>query len=321
LFQRQRTPKEHAVSTTNPARPKADRAAAPIPEPAREQAPASDGGAPVPSSGAAPTTVTADTFAGRAVALDGTGNGVLLTQTKTRAYTIGINGDQSSISMARSDRLYMIILNGEVGDLWARNNISSNRLAANIVDLDGPENHIKFAHSKTRYYTIGINGDRSAMDFANRDGFYTISLDGQNGDIRLSNADCAEDFDLADEAVEPGMVMTIDADGRLRAATEAYDPRLAGVISGAGGFKPAMVLDRQPQTTGRAPLALMGKVFCKVDATHASIDAGDLLTSSSTPGHAMAVRDVARAAGAVLGKALRPLRGGQGLIPVLVNPQ
>jgi hypothetical protein len=310
------------VSLPQSASPKADAApvVAPVPPAARDQAPVGNGKAPV-SDGAVPTTITADTFAGRAVVLDGKDNGVLLTQSKTRAYTIGINGDASSIAMARSDRVYMIILNGEAGDLWARNTVSSNRLAANIVDLDGPNNHIKFANSQTRYYTIGINGDRSSMDFANRDGFYTISLDGQAGDIRLSNADCAEDFDLAEESAEPGTVMMIDADGKLRPAREAYDSRLAGVISGAGGYKPAMVLDRQADSTGRAPLALMGKVFAKVDASHGPIAAGDLLTSSATPGHAMAVRDVARAAGAVLGKALRPLQRGQGLIPVLVNPQ
>jgi hypothetical protein len=47
----------------------------------------------------------------------------------------------------------------------------------------------------------------------------------------------------------------------------------------------------------------------------------DLLTVSSTPGHAMKASDPARAFGALLGKALRPLRFGRGLIPILVALQ
>jgi hypothetical protein len=67
-------------------------------------------------------------------------------------------------------------------------------------------------------------------------------------------------------------------------------------------------------------LALVGRVWCKVDAT-VPIEVGDLLTTSPLVGHAMKVVDHARAAGAVLGKALRPLPAGTGLIPVLVTLQ
>jgi hypothetical protein len=48
---------------------------------------------------------------------------------------------------------------------------------------------------------------------------------------------------------------------------------------------------------------------------------GDLLTTSPTPGHAMAARDHGRAFGAVFGKALAPLQSGIGLLPVLVALQ
>lgn len=57
---------------------------------------------------------------------------------------------------------------------------------------------------------------------------------------------------------------------------------------------------------------------CKVDADVAPIQVGDLLTTSSTPGHAQKVTDPSRALGAVLGKALGPLAKGTGTIPVLV---
>ena len=65
----------------------------------------------------------------------------------------------------------------------------------------------------------------------------------------------------------------------------------------------------------------MGKVFCKVDAQFGAIEVGDLLTTSPTPGHAMKTSDPFQAFGAVIGKALRPLIEGQGLIPILIALQ
>jgi hypothetical protein len=69
----------------------------------------------------------------------------------------------------------------------------------------------------------------------------------------------------------------------------------------------------------RQPIALFGKVFCKVDAQFSAIAVGELLTTSPTPGHAMATNDSISALGAVIGKALRPFPSGQGLIPILMN--
>jgi hypothetical protein len=69
------------------------------------------------------------------------------------------------------------------------------------------------------------------------------------------------------------------------------------------------------------PIALMGKVYCKVDASLAPIEVGDLLVTAPTPGHAMKAMDPSRAFGAVVGKALRPLAAGRGLIAVLVALQ
>jgi hypothetical protein len=143
------------------------------------------------------------------------------------------------------------------------------------------------------------------------------------GDLRLTNADCAEDFDvLACVAVEAGTVMVLDDEGALSVSSRPYDKRVAGVISGAGAFRPAIVLDKQPQPRGlRQPLALVGKVYCRVDAGFGAIAVGDLLTTSATPGHAMLADDASKAFGAVIGKALRPLREGCGLIPILVALQ
>jgi hypothetical protein len=143
-----------------------------------------------------------------------------------------------------------------------------------------------------------------------------------SGDILLTNADCAEDFDICDpEQIEPGTVMVLGEDGKLEQSQRAYDKRVAGVISGAGDYKPGIVLDKQKLRNNRKPVALLGKVFCKVDAQYGAIEVGDLLTTAPTPGHAMKADDPLKAFGTVIGKALRPLAEGQGLIPILIALQ
>src|SRR5207245_2843133 len=102
---------------------------------------------------------------------------------------------------------------------------------------------------------------------------------------------------------------------------EAYDKKAAGVVSGAGNFRPAIVLDKQSSQVDQLPVALMGKVCCKVDAQYSPIEVGDLLTTSPTPGHAMKAADPLKAFGSVIGKALRPLDAGQGMIPILIALQ
>jgi hypothetical protein len=142
------------------------------------------------------------------------------------------------------------------------------------------------------------------------------------GDIRLINADCAEDFNIGTYlSVEPGTVMVLGEEGALFPSRYAYDRRVAGVVSGAGDYKPGIVLDKQHSQPNRKPIALLGKVYCKVDASRAPIEVGDLLTSSDTAGHAMKAADPLKAFGAVIGKALRPLKEGQGLIPILIALQ
>lgn len=141
-------------------------------------------------------------------------------------------------------------------------------------------------------------------------------------DISVENADCAEDFDVANPAsAEPGTVMVLDKEGALRESSEAYDKRVAGIVSGAGSYRPGLVLDKQNGNQNRRPVALLGKVFCKVDATAEPVQVGDLLTTSSTPGHAMKACDRERSFGSVIGKALGPLQSGCGLVPVLVALQ
>lgn len=141
-------------------------------------------------------------------------------------------------------------------------------------------------------------------------------------DFTLTNADCAEDFDISEaEEVGPGCVMVINEEGALQQSYQAYDKRVAGVISGAGDFKPGILLDKRQSQGNRMPIALLGKVYCNVDAQYSPIEVGDLLTTSPTPGHAMKADHPLKSFGSVIGKALRPLQTGQGLIPILIALQ
>lgn len=145
------------------------------------------------------------------------------------------------------------------------------------------------------------------------------------GHIEFAGADCAEEFCIGASSTtklhQPGTVMVIDADGGLCESTVAYDRRVAGVVAGAGDHRPGIVLGRGCGSESTVPLALIGRVYCKVDAGFGAVGIGDLLTTSPVTGHAMKVTDSARAFGAVLGKALAPMACGRGLVPILVSLQ
>lgn len=141
------------------------------------------------------------------------------------------------------------------------------------------------------------------------------------GDVVLQNADCAEDFDVAEIDLPAGTVVVMGGDGNVQPCDSEYATNVVGIISGAGGLRPGITLDRRASAMPRMPVALMGKVYCKVDARLSPVSVGDLLTTSETCGHAMRASDPSRAFGSVIGKALGALAQGQGMIPVLVALQ
>ena len=121
-----------------------------------------------------------------------------------------------------------------------------------------------------------------------------------------------------------GMVVSVNSKspGNLEVCNKAYDHRVAGIISGAGNIGPGMTMSRSGSIAdGEYPIALTGRVYCLADASNYSIEPGDLLTTSNTPGHAMKVIDFTRAQGAILGKAMSSLESGKGLVLVLVSLQ
>jgi hypothetical protein len=146
-----------------------------------------------------------------------------------------------------------------------------------------------------------------------------------NGGTQMGGADFAESMEpvVDKDGHEPGDVLVIAAN-RSRAvdrAAEPYSTRVAGIYSTKPGVLATSHGMDDPRLLTEIPMAIVGIVQCKVSAENGSIERGDLLVTSSTPGHAMKGTDRARMIGAVVGKALEPLPSGKGVIQVLVTLQ
>jgi len=142
-------------------------------------------------------------------------------------------------------------------------------------------------------------------------------------------ADIAEPFNIQppestpDLEVTPGMVVSIDPTrlGELRVSSSAYDTAVAGIVSGANGVNTGLTLTHTGSVAdGKHPVALTGRVWVLADAdANGPISPGNLLTTATTPGHAMRATDRDRSGGATLGKAMSSLESGRGYVLVLVN--
>jgi len=135
--------------------------------------------------------------------------------------------------------------------------------------------------------------------------------------------DVAEPFQMSHQEIPKGSVVVIDDEnaGQLKLSDRAYDSRVAGIVSGANGIKPGLSLSQEGVLEGGQNVALSGRVYVLADASNGAIKPGDLLTTSSTPGHAMRVKNNAKAQGAILGKAMGSLKEGKGMVLVLVTLQ
>ena len=136
-------------------------------------------------------------------------------------------------------------------------------------------------------------------------------------------SDLAEPFATGMGGLPKGSVVIIDEEhpGRLKLSSRAYDTRVAGIVSGANGINPGISLQQEGALEGGQNVALSGRVYVLADATFGAIRPGNLLTTSSTPGHAMKAGHSSKAQGAVLGKAMSGLADGKGMVLVLVTLQ
>jgi hypothetical protein len=154
------------------------------------------------------------------------------------------------------------------------------------------------------------------------DGNGTVFAD---GGFRPFGADFAESVAVKGNAEHyaAGDLLVIDASGgrRVLLSQTPYSTLVAGIYSTQPGVVASTHRVDEALPNNEVPLAVVGIVPCKVTAENGPIMAGDLLVTSSTPGHAMKGTDRGRMLGAVVGKALEPLQKGTGVIQVLVTLQ
>lgn len=142
------------------------------------------------------------------------------------------------------------------------------------------------------------------------------------GNIKAKYQDLAEWVDSSQD-LPAGTVVVLDSNrsNQVIAATQAYDSRVAGVIS----FQPGIALGEQGE--GRVLVAATGRVKVKVDASNGPIQIGDLLVTADKEGFAMKSVPVEiggirlHRPGTLIGKALEPLEKGTGEILVLLSLQ
>jgi hypothetical protein len=142
------------------------------------------------------------------------------------------------------------------------------------------------------------------------------------GVIEAKYQDVAEWVESS-QKLEAGTVVALDPEksNQVLASAEAYDTKVAGVISA----QPGISLGERGE--GKVLVATTGRVKVKVDATRAPIKIGDLLVTSDVQGVAMKSEPISvggrrmHVPGTLIGKALEPLASGTGVILVLLSLQ
>lgn len=137
-------------------------------------------------------------------------------------------------------------------------------------------------------------------------------------------SDLAEFFDISSSLAQPGMIVSLDPhhDGQLMICDSPYDTKVVGIISGANGIDPGMLMGQKGSIAdGEYPIALTGRVYVKVTDENGPIAVGDMICSSSTYGHGMKATDAQKSFGTIVGKAMQAHNSGTAEILILVNLQ
>jgi hypothetical protein len=166
---------------------------------------------------------------------------------------------------------------------------------------------------------IGTAGPTAKLDVA---GGINASGTITGGNIVAKYQDFAE-WVQSSQRLAAGTVVVLDhtRSNQVIASSQAYDTRVAGVISS----QPGITLGENG--AGKVLVATTGRVKIKVDASRRSIQVGDLLVTSDIPGVAMKSEPVniggvrLHRPGTLIGKALEPLEKGTSEILVLLSLQ
>lgn len=175
-------------------------------------------------------------------------------------------------------------------------NATSGGELFNIINIDASDN-LALLPSRTSGTLVNIGSAANPFNVVYANEYNTVG------------ADLAEKY-LADAEYEPGTVLRLGGDAEVTICASYEHEGIAGIVTTSPGY----VLN-EGLVNGVA-IALKGRVPCKVKGP---VKKGDVLVSSSTPGHAE-VRKYGHRTNplAVLGKALQDFDGDQGVIEVMV---
>jgi hypothetical protein len=207
---------------------------------------------------------------------------------------------------------------GNSGAIYFRD--SSGALTNSMFLIGDRSNRLNFGAGNTARMTITSGGNIGIGTTSPTVMFHVAGNAQIDGNIAAKYQDVAE-WVKTRSALAPGTVVVIDSkhQSQVLEAREAYDQRVAGVVSD----KPGILLGEAG--ADKVKVAQSGRVKVKVDATYGAVAAGDLLVTSPTPGYAMRSTPAdmggtkVHRPGTLLGKALEPLLEGKGEILVLVT--
>jgi hypothetical protein len=165
---------------------------------------------------------------------------------------------------------------------------------------------------------LQVNGDLTVSGTGNISATGTIS----GGNVVATYQDIAE-WVSASNPLPAGTVVVLDTEkaNHVIASQQAYDTRVAGVIS----ERPGVILGQAAPS--KVMVATTGRVRVKVDATLTPIHVGDILVTSDKEGIAMRSEPIDVAGvkihrpGTIIGKALEPFANGTGEVLVLLSLQ
>ena len=251
----------------------------------------------------------------------------------------GPKGADATLAGGSQDDQGYIVLKGKNGKLAVKLSTDSDGGVVRVYDKN-EKTVVASAASEAGDALVwlnGSNGKRGLMLSTDSDGG-SVSVSDKNektvvllaadndgaGVVRVNGKqvhDYAEIFDISSrQGLKPGSVVAYDpgTDGMV-AASAGNARQVIGVISGAGGFRPGMVIGSRADGSRDLPVAMSGVIYVRVSGEAGAVQAGDLLVPSSAAGVGMRAADSVAAAGKVFGKALQPWSGaGEGLVRMLV---
>ena len=247
-----------------------------------------------------------------------------------KALQLGNDGDGGVFRVNNqngAERIYLAV-EGENDGFMTMRDANGDRRVRLSADETNPSLDI-YSASDQRIAFIGEwnNTSTGGAFFSDEDGERKVELgvyaDGDGYVFVNGNRahDYAEILELATrDGIHPGSVVSYDTDaGGIVPASVENARTVVGVISGAGGFRPGMVIGSRSDASRDFPLSLSGVVYVRVSAEAGRIVPGDLLVPSSVAGVGMRTSDPNAVPGMVFGKALEPWSGsGEGLVLMLV---